>query len=166
MATTSTSTIDERLANWLRAHGIPYEPHPHPLAYTALATARAEGVEPRTFAKVVGVRTAAGRVALAVIDAADVLDMAKVAELIGERVRLLTEAELSAATPDWEVGAVPPIPLLAGAQVFADEAVRTDPQISFNAGSHRVAVRVDRAAWEEAAEITYGDLARRSQPTG
>jgi prolyl-tRNA editing enzyme YbaK/EbsC (Cys-tRNA(Pro) deacylase) len=162
MAPTSAPVIDERLENWLRAHGIPFEVHPHPLTYTALATARAEGVEPRTFAKVVGVRTTEGRVALVVVDAVDVLDLPKVSELIGERVRLLSEAELTAACPEWEVGAIPPVPTLAGAQVFADEAVRGDPSISFNAGSHRVAVRVDRVGWEEAAEITYGDLTRRA----
>lgn len=166
MPATSAPMIDERLENWLKAHGISYEVHPHPLTYTALATARAEGVEPRSFAKVVGVRTAEGRVALVVVDATDVLDLAKVHELIGEHVRLLSEAELAAACPQWEVGTIPPVPTLASAQVFADEAVRTDAMVSFNAGSHRIAVRVDRAAWEEAAEITYGDLARRGGSTG
>lgn len=162
MASNITTSIDTRLENWLKAHGITFEVHPHPLTYTALATARAEGVEPRTFAKVVGVRTESGRVALIVVDAVDVLDLGKVNELIGERVRLLSEAELTAACPDWEVGTIPPVPTLAGAQVFADEGVRADSHISFNAGSHRVAVRVDRASWEEAAEITYGDIARRT----
>ena len=166
MVSSTPTTIDGRLENWLKAHGVAFEIHPHPLTYTALATARAEGVEPRSFAKVVGVRTTDGRVALVVIDAADVLDLAKVNDLIGEHVRLLSEAELTAACPDWEVGTIPPIPTLAGAQVFADDSVRADPQISFNAGSHRVAVRVDRAAWEEAAEITYGDMARRSGAAG
>jgi prolyl-tRNA editing enzyme YbaK/EbsC (Cys-tRNA(Pro) deacylase) len=162
MSSNAIATIDSRLENWFRAHGVEYEVHPHPLTYTALATARAEGVAPRTFAKVVGVRSAEGRVALVVVDAADVLDLARVSDLMGEHVRLLSEAELTAACPDWEVGTVPPVPTLAGAQVFADEGVRGDEKISFNAGSHRVAVRVDRAAWEEAAEITYGDLARRT----
>jgi prolyl-tRNA editing enzyme YbaK/EbsC (Cys-tRNA(Pro) deacylase) len=158
---TSTPVIDERLENWLHAHAIPFEVHPHPLTFTALATARAEGIEPRTFAKVVGVRTDAGRVALIVVDAVDALDLGKVRHLIGEPVRLLSELELTAACPEWEVGTVPPVPTLAGVQVFADEGVRSDPQISFNAASHRVAVRVDRAGWEEAAEIAYGDLVRR-----
>jgi prolyl-tRNA editing enzyme YbaK/EbsC (Cys-tRNA(Pro) deacylase) len=162
MASTTPTAIDARLENWMKAHGVDFEIHPHPLTYTALATARAEGVEPRSFAKVVGVRTESGRVALVVVDAVDVLDLSKVNDLIGEHVRLLSEAELTAACPDWEVGTIPPVPTLAGAQVFADEGVRSDPKISFNAGSHKVAIRVNRAAWEEAAEITYGDLARRS----
>lgn len=162
MASVIPSPIDERLRGWLEAHAIAYQIHEHPLAYTALATAHAEGVDPDTFAKVVGVRTDTGRVALVVLDAVDALDLGKVADVVGSPVRLLSERELADACPDWEVGAVPPVPSLAGEQVFADEAVREDEYISFNAGSHRVAVRLERSAWEDAAEITYGDVARRS----
>jgi prolyl-tRNA editing enzyme YbaK/EbsC (Cys-tRNA(Pro) deacylase) len=161
MAPTLPTGIDERLERWLSANGVHHEVHEHPLTYTALATARAEGVEPRTFAKVVGVRTEDGGVALIVLDAVDVLDLGTVHEIVGERIRRLAEAELTAACPDWEVGTVPPIPELCGAPVYADEAVRAAPMISFNAGSHRVAVRVDRAAWESAAQIVYADVTRR-----
>jgi len=81
---------------------------------------------------------------------------------VGSPVRLLSERELADACPNWEVGAVPPVASLAGEQVFADEAVRENEYLSFNAGSHRVAVRLERSAWEAAAEIIYGDVARRS----
>jgi prolyl-tRNA editing enzyme YbaK/EbsC (Cys-tRNA(Pro) deacylase) len=166
MASVIPSPIDERLRGWLEAHEIAYQIHEHPLAYTALATAHAEGVDPATFAKVVGVRTDAGRVALVVLDAVDALDLRKVADLVGSPVSLMTERELTDACPDWEVGTVPPVPTLAGEQVFADEAIRGDEYISFNAGSHRVAVRLERRAWEEAADITYGDVARRAATGG
>lgn len=164
MTSATPTQIDERLASWLRANEIPYEIHPHQLTYTALATAHAEGVEPRTFAKVVAVGTDAGRTVLVVLDAVDAVDLRKVSALIGGSVRLLTEHELVEAIPGWEAGTVPPVPELAGAQVIADEAVRPDERISFIGGSHTVAVRVDRAAWERAAEITYGDVARRPAP--
>ncbi len=162
MASVIPSPIDERLRGWLEDHDIAYQIHEHPLTYTALATAQAEGVDPATFAKVVGVRTDGGRVALVVLDAVDALDLRKVADLVGSPVGLMNERELAEACPDWEVGTVPPIPTLAREQVFADEAIRSDEYVSFNAGSHRVAVRLERGAWEEAAEITYGDVARRA----
>lgn len=162
MASVIPSPIDQRLRGWLETHEIAYQIHEHPLAYTALATAHAEGVDPATFAKVVGVRSETGRVALVVLDAVDALDLGKVADLVGSPIRLMSERELAEACPDWEVGTVPPVPALAGEQVFADEAIRADEYISFNAGSHRVAVRLERSAWEDAAEITYGDVARRT----
>ena len=34
--------------------------------------------------------------------------------------------------------------------------MRAEERISFHAGSHATAVRVDRAAWETAAGIRYG----------
>ena len=166
MASVIPSPIDERLRGWLETHEIAYQIHEHPLAYTALATAHAEGVDPATFAKVVGVRTDAGRVALVVLDAVDALDLRKVADLVGSPVSLMTERELTDACPGWEVGTVPPVPTLAGEQVFADEAIRAAEYISFNAGSHRVAVRLERSAWEQAADITYGDVARRAATGG
>ena len=57
------------LLDWLAAQGIEYEIHQHDQAFTARATATAEGVDPRTFAKVVAVASDDGRNALIVLDA-------------------------------------------------------------------------------------------------
>lgn len=164
MTAISKPLIDVRLERWLREQDVEFDVHPHARTYTAIASARAEGVAPETFVKVVAVRTDAGRIALIGLDATDDLDLAKLDATIGSNARLATETELAEACPDWEVGTVPPIPGLARVQVFADEGVRADPRISFAAGSHDVAVRVDRAAWETAADIVYGDLAREGRP--
>jgi len=48
---------------------------------------------------------------------------------------------------------------LFGLNTYADYAVRDDPEISFNAGSHRLSVRVERPAWERACNVIYADLA-------
>jgi hypothetical protein len=48
---------------------------------------------------------------------------------------------------------------------YVDEGVRADARISFAAGSHRYSVRVDRAAWEQAAELAYAAFGvRRRSP--
>jgi Ala-tRNA(Pro) deacylase len=148
------------LLDWLAANRIDYELHEHPLAFTAQATARAEGVDPRTFAKVVGVRSDDGHRALVVLDAPDHLDLRKARDVIGGgRVHLLTEEELVAIAPDCEAGALPAVGALYGLPNYADHAVREEPHISFNAGSHRYTVRVDRVAWERATGVMYADLA-------
>jgi Ala-tRNA(Pro) deacylase len=148
------------LIEWLRSNGIEYELHEHREAFTAQATARAEGVDPRTFAKVVVVRADDDRRAMVVLDAPDHLDMRKAREALGAKnVHLLSEEELAAMAPDCEVGAIPAVGSLFGLPVHADHAVRDDARISFNAGSHRHAVRVDRAAWERATGAEYADLA-------
>lgn len=147
------------LLRWLARHGIDHEIHQHRLSYTAKETARAEGVDPQTFAKVVGVEAEDGRRALLVLDATDRVSLPKAAAALGvEHVRLLREVELEALAPDCEPGTMPAVGSLFGLPLYADEAIRRDAEISFNAGSHRVAVRVDRRAWEQAAEPAYVDL--------
>jgi len=95
-----------------------------------------------------------------VVDAIDQVDLRKArAALDAADVRLLAEPEAGRLTPGCEIGAVPAIGALWDLPMVADHAVRDDPVISFNAGSHHYSVRVDRAAWERASGVAYADLA-------
>lgn len=163
----STPTTLERpapaLLEWLASHDIEHEIHAHSPTFTALATARAEGVDPRTFAKVVGVASQDGRHHLVVLDSTDHLDLSKARRVIDAGdIRLLTEAELAALAPECQAGAIPAVGSLFGLATYADYAVRDEPDISFNAGSHCFSVRVDRRTWERACGVIYGDLASES----
>jgi Ala-tRNA(Pro) deacylase len=162
--TAMTTSVSDRphagLLAWLDQHAIDREFHEHEETFTATSTARSEGIDARTFAKVVGVATDDGRHALLVVDAPDRIDLRKAREVLGSaHVRLLTEPELIAVTPGCEPGAVPAIGALFGLPMYVDHAVKEDHEISFNAGTHRWSVRVDRAAWERAAAVQYVDLA-------
>lgn len=148
------------LAGWLESQGIAFEVHEHDLAFTAAGTARAEGVDPHTFAKVVWVRCDEGGEAFMVLDAVDHLDLHKAAAAMGcQHVRLVPEDEIQQRAPDCEVGAMPAVGRLFDVPTFADHALARGAQVSFNAGSHRLAVRVDRSAWERSSGVTYRDLA-------
>ena len=147
------------LLRWLDDKRIDYEVHEHPRSLTALATARAEGVDPRTFGKVIWVRTAEGMDALIVIDAEDHLDLRKAREVLkSSKVTLVEEEEIRALAPDCDAGAMPAVGDLFGVPTYADIAFASEPEFSFNAGSHSHAVRVDRAAWEQALGVIYADL--------
>lgn len=159
-ATMNVDRADPKLLGWLDRQAVDFEIHEHDAAFTARTTAAAEGVDARTFAKVLGVVTGEGKRALFVLDATDKLDLRKARIALGHAdVRLLTEAELADVAPDCEVGAIPAVGSLFGLPTYADYAVREDPEISFNAGSHRYSVRVERAGWERACSVTYADLA-------
>lgn len=161
---THTLGPHEGLLDWLAGHKVEYELHEHPLTFTARETAQVEGVDPRRFAKTVAVQTDTGQRALLVVDATDRVDLDKARHVLGaRRVRLLTEAELVEFAPDCEVGTMPPVGDLFGVPVYADYAVREDPEISFHAGSHHFTVHVDRAGWERAAGVVYADLAEREE---
>jgi Ala-tRNA(Pro) deacylase len=150
------------LIDWLQANGVPYEIDEHPTTYTARETARVEHVSLACFAKAVGVVTDDGRRALFVLDAADHVDLLKARRVLGAtHVRLMTEEELGQACPDCEVGATPAVGPLFGLAMYVDEALRDVPEVTFQAGSHRFSVRVDREAWQRALGLTYGALAER-----
>lgn len=148
------------LMTWLESEGIEHEVHEHDRSLTALATARAEGVDPHTFAKVVWVRSAEGGDALMVVDADDHLDLKKAGTLLKSGVvKLVPEDEIMRLAPDCDAGAMPAVGSLFGLPTYADLHVADSAEISFNAGSHTVAVRVDRAAWEKTLGVVYADLA-------
>ena len=115
------------LLDWLREHGVDHEVHEHAQAFTAASTARAEGVDARTFAKVVGVVADDGRKALLIVDAPDRLDLHKARQVLRARdVRLLTEPELAALAPGCDAGALPAVGPVFGLPMFADYAVQDD----------------------------------------
>jgi Ala-tRNA(Pro) deacylase len=151
---------DPSLLDWFAAHDVEYEIHEHDPAFTARGVAGAEGVDPRTFAKVVGVVTKERLNVLLILDATDHVDLHKARRaLTTGDVRLLTETELAGLAPGCEVGAMPAVGSLFGLSMFVDYAVREDPDISFNAGSHRFSARVERPSWERACGVVYADLA-------
>jgi len=167
MGASTTSSADPGLLAWLGDHDVEYDIHEHTPAMTARATAKAEGIDPHTFAKVVAVTTSDGRSAFLVIETTDRLDLHKAARTMGATdVRLLTEGEMSVLAPACEVGAIPAVGSLYGLSMVADHALRDDEAISFNAGSHSCSVRVERADWERATDVVYADLAadRDDQP--
>ena len=148
------------LLDWLEGHDIEYELREHPETHTAEATAHAEHVDPRRFAKVVGVTTSDGRRALLLVDAPDHVDLAKAGRVLGSTgVHLMSEPEFAAVAPECDTGTIPPIPELFGLPVYADFVLREAPELSFHAGSHRHTVHVERVAWERASGIAYADLA-------
>jgi len=151
---------DPRLLDWLVRHGVDHELHHHPNTLTASDTARAEGVDSRTFAKTVVVATSDGRRALLALEANDRLDLAKARHaLAAASVHLLSEQELIELAPGCDPGAWPPVGELFGMPCLADHALRDAAELTFSAGSHAYAVHVDRAAWERGADVRYADLA-------
>jgi Ala-tRNA(Pro) deacylase len=159
-APTSVDRPYAPLLEWLERNEVEHRIHPHAETFTAAGPALAEGVHPHTFAKVVGVATGAGGPVLLVLDATDKLDLEKAAEVLeADDLRLLTERELAGLAPGCAAGAVPAVGTLFDLPMRADEHVRLDDEISFNAGSHRHTVRVDRRAWERATGVVYADLA-------
>ena len=74
--------------------------------------------------------------AMAVVQASRRVDLSLVTGLIPKQeVRLATEAEIAARFPDFDLGALPPLPGLLGLRAFVDPAVLERDEVAFADGS-------------------------------
>jgi Ala-tRNA(Pro) deacylase len=144
----------ERLESYLRENGVSFEVEEHPTAYTAQKIAATEHVPGRMFAKVV-MATTNGDLVMLVLPAPSVVDVGKVAEVVGEDVRLASESEFATTFADCEPGAMPPF----GNLYDVDPALGPNERIVFQAGTHSVTMSVAYADFERLTEPTVADIA-------
>ena len=125
----------ERVRNYLVEHGVSYETHTHPEAYTTSEVAQAEHVAGSEMAKVVMLSTG-NDLAMAVIPGDRMVDLEKAAAALGaDDVRLAEESEFAQAFSDCETGAEPPFGTLYEVPTLVDH-VLNNPKITFPAGTH------------------------------
>jgi Ala-tRNA(Pro) deacylase len=131
------------LTDYLDRKGVGYELLPHRRTETAVEEAFALGVPPEAVAKTVVLATRQGYVR-AVIPASEHLDAHKVRDLLGldETPHLLSEAELAAAYPSFEVGAVPPVGGVRPSRTVVDSRLAEQDTVVLEAGSHSESIRM------------------------
>jgi Ala-tRNA(Pro) deacylase len=152
----------DRLEDYLRENGVPFEVQHHPRAITAQEVAASEHVPGKMLAKVVMV-SADGEMAMLSLPAPYQVDLEKAGKMLGaEEARLAQEEEFEGAFPDCEVGAMPPFGNLYGLPVYVEEALAEDETIFFRAGTHTDTMSVGYADFERLVEPTVGEFARRA----
>jgi Ala-tRNA(Pro) deacylase len=130
------------LLDELDAASIPYEVIPHRHVDTALEEAEAVGVDAFRVAKTIILTTPDGFVR-AVVPACERLDLHKVRDLLGtSHVELASEDVLTGLYPEYEAGAVPPIPGTSGDTVIVDGRLDKSALVVIAAGTHEESVRM------------------------
>jgi Ala-tRNA(Pro) deacylase len=150
---------EQALTDVLVEGGADYELLPHRHTETASAEARALGLQPDEVAKTVVVRTGRGYVRV-VVPASRRVDLNKLSGLLrtqGE-TRLATEAELAAAYPEFDLGAVPPLGGPAGDTVVVDVRLTRHMRLVFEAGTHDESVRLKADDLVELTDAWVGDV--------
>lgn len=131
-----------KLREFLDQKNVKYLVISHSVAYTAQGVAALTHIPGKELAKTVMVLVD-GRLAMAVVPASYRVDLFKLKKYLGAgMVELASEIEFRDRFPDCDTGAMPPFGNLYGMDVFADESLALDKEISFNAGSHRELVRM------------------------
>ncbi len=152
----------ERLQRMLEEAGVPYQLMVHPVAYTAQEVAAHLHVSGYQVAKVVMAKVD-DRLVMLVLPAPYRVDLERLCRALGAAsARLAHEPEFAEVFPDCEVGAMPPFGNLYGIPVYVDRSLTRDPEIVFNAGTHRETLRMRYADYERLVRPQVLDFAVRS----
>jgi Ala-tRNA(Pro) deacylase len=152
--------IVPRLQKFLDNNRIDYEVIHHRTDYRAAVTAADTDTEPEEFAKTVFLWID-GRFAMAVLPALKHVALSKLCRVLdAEYVRLASERESSGLCPDCDVGAAPPFGNLYNLPVYVSAALTEDEEITFNAGSHEDAIRMDFRDFEQLVRPRVLKIAR------
>ena len=138
----------KKLKKFLDDNDVRYVTIQHSKAYTAQDVAATSHISGKEIAKTVMVRLG-GKMAMAVVPASRMVDLEHLREITGATsAELATESEFKDRFPECEVGAMPPFGNLYDLDVYADESLREDEEIAFNAGTHTELVRLAYADFE------------------
>ena len=143
-----------QLKEFLDRNNIKYVNITHSTAYTAQEIAALTHTKGRDLAKTVIVKLD-GALAMAVLPASYHVDLERLRVHVGAATAgLAGEAEFRTRFPGCETGAMPPFGNLYDMPVYADDSLRSDKEIVFNAGTHNELIR-----------LSYDDFERLVHPT-
>lgn len=155
-------SVSARLRQFLDEKHVKYVTVSHSPAYTAQEVAASVHVPGRELAKSVVVN-ADGQFAMGVIPAPRRIDLGALKKAVGAKnLRLATETEFERLFPDCETGAMPPFGNLYGLKVWADESLKEDAEIVFNAGTHTDTVKMAYTDFEKLVAPVVAKFAERS----
>jgi Ala-tRNA(Pro) deacylase len=157
--------VPASISRYLEQHGVKFSIVEHSVAYTAQHEAAAAHVPGREWAKAV-VCMVDDQPTLAVLPADYLVDFNRLREACAAKtVRLATEADLRPLYSDCEVGAMPPFGPLYQQPVVVDRTLTSDPEIAFNGGSHRDAIRMRYRDFAELVKPTIADFGVPVRPS-
>jgi Ala-tRNA(Pro) deacylase len=136
-----------RINAFLADQNVPFEPVPHPPAYSAQKRAKYLHISGSRVAKSVLLYGPQGFL-LAVLPATHQIDTDELARDLAGPVRLATAAEIADFFSDCEWGVVPPFGALYGLKTVVDDSLAPDAELVFEGHTHFEAVRMRCADFE------------------
>ena len=147
-----------RVHNFLHQQHVPFEVIGHDRASTAQETAANAHIQYDLLAKTVMVKLD-DELVMVVLPATRRVHLGRLRDLTSaRRAKLATEAEFRSHFPDCEVGAMPPFGNLYGMDVFVDESLAMEEDMTFNDGTHTHLVRVPFEEFERLVDPIIANL--------
>ena len=151
--------IPAHISKFLDSQHITYQSFTHSRAYTAQGTAQAQHFSGKRLAKVVIVAVDNKKLIMAVVPASYRVDLERLGQILNTSwIRLATEEEFKDVFPECELGAMPPLGNIYHMDVWIDEALRSCPTISFNAGTHSEIIQMSFSDFEQLVHPQIGSF--------
>jgi Ala-tRNA(Pro) deacylase len=149
------------LDEFLKKAHVPFTAFRHPAAFGAEHEAALSHVSGRSWAKTV-ICIADEEPILAVVPAHLMVNMEALRLLaVVTTVRLASEQELAALSPDCEIGAISPFSICRTLRVFVERSLVGEPDLVFNAGTHTDAIRMHYGDFAELTRPVVGTIGQR-----
>lgn len=140
--------ILKKIKDYLDGHHAKYVVISHSQAFTAQEVAASAHVPGREMAKTVMVKVD-GKMMMAVVPATDYVHLPTLSKALGaHEVEIARESEFRDLFPQCETGAMPPFGKLFDVEMVVSKKLAEDPEIAFNAGSHREIVKMPYRDYE------------------
>ena len=132
----------------------------HPASDNALAEAKALYLPPSAVLKAVLLKVG-DDFAIAVTPASRRVDLPKIRRIFDDEVvRLASETEIKALYPDFDLGALPPLPGLLGVEAFVDTTVFDRDIVAFADGRRTESMTADPRALFWGEKVFVGPITR------
>lgn len=128
--------LTPKIQHYLSEHQTKYHLMSHMPAYTASQTAELAHVSGKKMAKSV-VLKADGKFIMMLVPANQTLNLKEFSKWLGvKKLELASESEFETLFPECEMGAMPPFGHLYHMDVFVEDTLAAQENITFNAGTH------------------------------
>ncbi|MFH1406997.1 MAG: YbaK/EbsC family protein [Candidatus Omnitrophota bacterium] len=144
--------VSKKITAYLTKNKVKCKSIKHKEAFTAQEIAASADVPGKQVIKSVLVKTDDNYV-LAVLPAIHLIDFTALKKLTkAKSLKLASEKEIEKVFPDFEVGAMPPFGNIYDVPVYADDALKEDLEIVFNAGTHTDLLKIKYKDFEKLAK--------------
>jgi Ala-tRNA(Pro) deacylase len=141
--------IPNTIKSYLDERGIAFHVAAHSPKPTAQEIAAAAHISGKRFAKTVLLKLGDGSYVMAVVPAAESIDLERFRRAMGKALDVAGEEELDRLFPDCETGAMPPLGGLFGLPVVADACLARQESIVVNGGTHSDVIELRWADYEK-----------------
>jgi len=154
----SNLSVPKKIINLLKENGVNFKETKHKAVYTSQEAAAVRGTELKLGAKAL-LMYANKKPIMVVVPADRKVDTKKLKLFLKIKDLRMAKPEEVKTVTGVEIGAVPPFGHIFDIPLYADMAIKENPSVVFNAGSHTLSIDIKQSDYEKVASPILADFA-------